>query len=112
MLPLPAWYNEDEDDDDEDDDDETVETSPKPKLDPACLYCKTREITRVDSEAAAASSRLILSGSRGIGVVVSNQPGGTLMEVLDLEENEEEEEDDDDDEEMEGDNDDDGMNVE
>jgi hypothetical protein len=94
-VPMPRGKIENDEDRQ---DDENIDSSNNSRI----LYARTREIGRVDSLAVASLSRFMVSGSRGMGVVLTNQPGGTLLEVLDMEEDEdvdddEDEEDDDDD---------------
>lgn len=64
-------------------------------LEERILYARTREVFDAmdfSSTEQARPCRLVLSGSRGIGAVCGNQKGGTVLEILDLEEDEEVEE--------------------
>lgn len=74
-------------------DDQVDELDPT-NLEDRILYARTREVfAAVDfAKEHDRPCRLVLSGSRGIGAVLANQQGGTVLEVLDLEEDEEEEE--------------------
>lgn len=53
------------------------------------MYCRTREMGRFDSVTAASSTRLVVSGLRGVAAVTSNNADGAFLEVLDLDEDEE-----------------------
>ena len=63
-------------------------------IDPiAAIRCKTRQVCKFDSVSAASSTRLVLSGSRGIAAVVSSPSGSHVLDVFDLEEDDEDDED-------------------
>jgi hypothetical protein len=75
-----------------DDDDEQDEDSPAAPA--GTLFAKTRQVSTLESLTVARFATLTLSGSRGIGAIVTPQLLGVsdTLELLDLEEDEEEEE--------------------